>query len=129
AFADERRGIAVGTANLTTGEQKALIYATDDGGETWVSRLPANTAQLWAVGFAGHDQAFAVGCARNRTTVEELQCLQSSVLRVSFAAPEAAAPSGGGGFPWVIVAGAAFVLAFVALVVVVRRGPRPELRR
>ncbi|MDQ6928854.1 MAG: YCF48-related protein, partial [Actinomycetota bacterium] len=57
-FRDAKRGVVVATATLTTGVQKALVFATDDGGLTWVSRFAPDTVRLRG-GVAFADQSTA----------------------------------------------------------------------
>ncbi|MGH9226940.1 MAG: WD40/YVTN/BNR-like repeat-containing protein [Acidimicrobiales bacterium] len=110
SFTDAKRGVAVGEVQFTTGEQKSVVFATDDGGRTWVSRLPAGTEQLHAVDFADRNTAYAVGCRRNRGTVNELQCEESALLRITFSDPLPAESGSSGVSPMLVAAGIAAVI-------------------
>ena len=78
AFADRRRGLAVGEINFQ-GELRAQILATNDGGQTWFPRPTPEAASLSEVAFADRTTAYVVGCA---TAVGS--CKQGAILNVDF---------------------------------------------
>lgn len=89
AFADRRRGLAVGTVEFQ-GELRAQILATNDGGQSWQQRPTPEAADLLEVTFADRTTAYVVGCATPVGT-----CRQGAVLRVDFPElePEVEQPS------------------------------------
>lgn len=126
AFADARRGVAVGTVTFTTGEQKALVLATDDGGGTWVTRFVPDTVRLLEVDFSDHATAWAVGCGRapQDFVAGTYDCLEGegSIVQIAFLPPAAASSSSGGWWRWApAVGGLALVIVAVALVSARRR--------
>jgi photosystem II stability/assembly factor-like uncharacterized protein len=109
AFTDARRGVAVATVTLTTGVQKALVFGTDDGGSTWVSRFAPDTVRLrGGVAFADHSTAYAVGCRRDGPGAgpEKPDCQDGALVKVAFFDQPAAATgsSGSGRLLWLLVA-------------------------
>lgn len=134
AFTDTRRGVAVGTVDLATGGQEAVVFATDDGGLTWVSRLVPDTVRLrGGVAFADRDTAYAVGCRRDNPTPvlgQDFTCADGAgaIVRVAFSPPDAPTSSGS---PLlrrpVLAAGAIFVLALL-YALASRRRHRPDAR-
>ncbi|MGH9223853.1 MAG: WD40/YVTN/BNR-like repeat-containing protein, partial [Acidimicrobiales bacterium] len=126
AFTDARRGLAVGTVNFTTGEQKAVVFATDDGGQSWVSRIVPETVRLrGGVDFADRTKAYAVGCRSDGPDLPdgERGCASAAMVQVSFVdVPDAS--SGSSGVPWLVVAVAVAAGLFAAAVGLRRRSRR-----
>ncbi len=78
AFADSRRGLAVGEIDFQ-GELRAQILATNDRGQSWSQRPTPEAAALSKVTFADPTTAYLVGCATPVGT-----CTQGAVLRIDF---------------------------------------------
>jgi photosystem II stability/assembly factor-like uncharacterized protein len=128
AFTDARRGVAVGTVTFTTGQQRAIVFATDDGGLTWVSRLVPDTARLrGGVDFADRSNAYAVGCRRDLPGVDPSKptCAEAALVRIQFfgQAPSSSSNDSGLGLVWLVLA-SGIVLAALIVVGVVLRGRR-----
>jgi photosystem II stability/assembly factor-like uncharacterized protein len=127
AFADERRGLAVGTVTFLNSQQRAIILATDDGGNTWVSRLVPDTVRLrGGVDFAGADTAYAVGCRQDDPTAlsrldNTCAAGHGAIIRIDFLPPAAAAGAAHTSSSGLILAGAGVVLALAIGLVAVRR--------
>ena len=62
AFADRRRGVAVGGINFQ-GDLRGVVLATNDGGENWTSFPFPDAGYFTSVAFASPSTAYAVGCA------------------------------------------------------------------
>jgi photosystem II stability/assembly factor-like uncharacterized protein len=88
AFGDDRRGLAVGSADFS-GSPRASIAVTVDGGETWAPRL-VDGLILWGVDFATPTTAYAVGCAHQVEVVVDgyryQPCGQSLIARITLPA-------------------------------------------
>jgi len=78
AFADSRRGLAVGEIDFQ-GELRAQILATNDGGQSWTQRPSPEAAALSEATFADPTTAYVVGCATAVGT-----CRKGTILRVDF---------------------------------------------
>jgi len=129
AFTGQKRGIAAGLTEFSDRNQASLA-STDDGGETWASRLVAGGI-LFDVAFADPSTAVAVGCAVYRGAVEGVVggCQQSLVLKISFGdpAPAAGGRAAGTGRWLFLGALAAGVVVFgVLLALARRRRPGPS---
>jgi photosystem II stability/assembly factor-like uncharacterized protein len=126
AFTDARRGVAVATVTFTTGVQKALVFGTDDGGLTWVSRYAPDTARLrGGVTFADHSTAYAVGCRRDAPggSPGKPSCEDGALVKIAFfdqPASSSASPVGGW-LVWVLVAAGACIVVVLVVVVARRR--------
>ena len=115
AFADRRRGVAVGTVNFQ-GETRAVVLATNDGGEGWTAFPQPEFGEFNGVTFASLTTGFAVGCADHTSP-----CRQAALLKIDFpeldASIEEPVSSGGSRLPLfllgaaVLVAGAGTLLA------------------
>lgn len=124
SFVDARRGVAVGTVTFPTGKQEALVFATDDGGVSWVSRIVAGTDRLWDVAFGGRDNAYAVGCRSTRADADPTpHCVDGALVRIQFF-PPAKASRGSGGPSYLLVGIIGLAVAGMAVaILLVRRRP------
>jgi photosystem II stability/assembly factor-like uncharacterized protein len=115
AFADRRRGVAVGTVNFQ-GEVRSIVLATNNGGEGWTAFPQPEFGTFTAVTFASPTAAYAVGCVDHTSP-----CRQAALIRIDFpeldASIEEPQSSGGSRLPLyllgaaVLVAGAGLLLA------------------
>jgi hypothetical protein len=127
AFADRRRGVAVGGINFQ-GDDRAIVLATNDGGENWIAIPQPDVGFFTAVDFASPETAFAVGCTDLLTdgpipgeTTEPIRYCTAAVTKIDFpeldASIEEPVSSGGSRLPLfllgaaVLVAGAGTLLA------------------
>lgn len=126
AFADRRRGIAVGGVNFQ-GDNRGIVLATNDGGESWTAFPQPDVGFFTSVSFASPTTAFAVGCADRVFDVliegvsERIGTCHAAVTKIDFpeldASIEAPQSSGGSRLPLfllgaaVLVAGAGLLLA------------------
>lgn len=121
AFLDRRRGIAVGGVNFQ-GESRAIVLATNDGGENWTAFPEPDFAWFQSVTAASLSTAYAVGCT-NSVGDGPGQC-GAAIVKIEF--PEldssinAPAPSGGSGLPFVLL-GAVALVAGAGLLITRRR--------
>ena len=117
AFADRRRGLAVGDIAFPD-ESRAVILATNDGGQTWYQRPTPESAALNGVTFADATTAYAVGCA-----TPTAPCTEASVLRIDF--PEldlpVEQPSSGFSLLPLVLVGAAIVIVGGGILLARRR--------
>jgi photosystem II stability/assembly factor-like uncharacterized protein len=99
AFADNRRGVAVGSVDFQT-ETRAQVLATPDGGQSWVQFPVPDMVDFQSVTFADPTTAYAVGCARFSGT-----CQKAGVVKITFPelAPSVEHGSSGGSFPLPLV--------------------------
>lgn len=130
AFVDARRGVAAGTVNLATGDQRAVVFATDDGGRTWVSRLVADTVRLQGgVDFADRNTAYAVGCRRddpNQRLGVDFTCAEGAgaIVQVAFSDPTVPSTGGNGLLSAPVIAAAAVFVVAVLFAASRRRARR-----
>lgn len=126
AFADRRRGLAVGEVNFQ-GDHRAIVLATNDGGEHWTAVPQPDVGFYTSVSFASPTTAFAVGCIDRLVNLvvdgaeKPFQACTAAVTKIDFpeldAAIEAPASSGGSRLPLfllgvaVLIAGAGLLLA------------------
>lgn len=131
-FVDARRGVAAGTVTFTDNSQKAIVAVTDDGGQTWVSRLVPDTVRLWGgVSFADHDTAYVVGCRRDKPELvaHQSRCAEGAIVQVKFQSPVGVDAGLSSSPAWytspLVVGGGVLVLAVaVVLAVGLRSGRR-----
>ena len=118
AFADRRRGLAVGTVNFQ-GDVRAIVLATNDGGEGWTAFPQPEIGSFTSVAFASPTTAYAVGCADHTSP-----CRQAALVKIDFpeldASIEAPASSGGSRLPLYLL-GAAVLIAGAGLLLARRR--------
>lgn len=121
AFLDRRRGVAVGGVNFQ-GESRAVVLATNDGGERWTAFAEPAFAWFQSVTAASPSTAYAVGCTN--AVVDGKGTCAAAVVKIDF--PEldssinAPMPSGGSSLPLVLL-GAAALIAGAGLVIARRR--------
>jgi photosystem II stability/assembly factor-like uncharacterized protein len=118
AFADRRRGIAVGGINFQ-GDLRGVVLATNDGGESWTPFPQPDVGYFTSVTFGSQNTAYAVGCTD--TVREGDGVCDAAAVRIDFpeldAAIEEPVSSGGSRLPLyllgaaVLVAGAGLLLA------------------
>jgi photosystem II stability/assembly factor-like uncharacterized protein len=118
AFADRRRGVAVGTVNFQ-GETRAIVLATNDGGEGWTAFPQPEFGEFNGVTFASLTTGFAVGCVDHTSP-----CRQAALLRIDFPeldpSIEEPVSSGGSRLPLVLL-GAAVLVAGAGTLLARRR--------
>jgi len=109
AFADGRRGLAVGEIDIQ-GELRSQILATTDRGQSWTQRPSPEAAALSEVTFADPTTAYVAGCATPVGT-----CRQGAVLRIDFPvfAESVETPSPSPGLPIIPVLLVALAVAVV----------------
>jgi photosystem II stability/assembly factor-like uncharacterized protein len=121
AFADRRRGIAVGGVNFQ-GDSRAIVLATNDAGEHWTAFPEPDFGWFQAVTFASPSTAYAVGCVD--VVNNGLQSCAAAVARIDFpeldASVEQPVSSGGSALPFLLL-GAAIVIAGAGLLLARRR--------
>lgn len=121
AFADRRRGIAVGGVNFQ-GDNRAILLATNDGGEHWTAFPEPDFGWFQSVTFASPTTAYAVGCVD--ITFNGIGSCTAGVARIDFpeldAAVEEPVSSGGSRLPLYLL-GAAVLLGGGGLLVARRR--------
>jgi photosystem II stability/assembly factor-like uncharacterized protein len=78
AFADRRRGVAVGTVNFQ-GDVRSIVLATNNGGEGWTAFPQPEIGTLTAVSFASPSAAYAVGCVDHTSP-----CRQAALVKIDF---------------------------------------------
>jgi len=109
AFADRRRGLAVGSV-VFPDSARGQILATNDGGQTWYPRPTPEADYPVAVTFADPTTAYVVGCQGGIAP-----CRQGAILRVDFPELELEVeqpqPSNSRLLPLVLVGGALVVVA------------------
>ena len=118
AFADRRRGVAVGGINFQ-GDLRGVVLASNDGGENWTSFPVPDAGYFTSVTFASPSTAYAVGCTD--TVREGDPVCDAAAVRIDFpeldASIEDPVSSGGSRLPLlllgaaVLVAGAGTLLA------------------
>lgn len=122
AFSDARRGVAVGRVTLTGGVQRALVFATDDGGLNWTTRIVPETVRLSKAAFADHDTAYAVGCRADRQDNEPTpHCLDAAIVRIAFLPPPLPQSSGSSWLSAPVVGGAVLGVLMIAVLLGLRR--------
>jgi photosystem II stability/assembly factor-like uncharacterized protein len=130
AFADRRRALAVGGVNFQ-GDHRAIVLATNDGGESWTAIPQPDVGFFTAVDFASPETAFAVGCTDRLTdgpipgvTNEPIRYCTAAVTRIDFpeldASLEEPVSSGGSRLPLLLV-GAAVLVGGAGLLLARRR--------
>jgi photosystem II stability/assembly factor-like uncharacterized protein len=131
AFADRRRGIAVGGVNFQ-GDSRAIVLATNDAGEHWTAFPEPNIGYLSSVTFASPTVAYAVGCTDVKITGEVFEgevippfdSCNAAIARIDFpeldASIEEPVSSGGSALPFLLL-GAAVVIAGGGLLLARRR--------
>lgn len=130
AFADRRRGLAVGGINFQD-DHRAIVLATNDGGESWTAFPQPDVGYFTAVDFASPETAFAVGCADRLTdgpipgvTDEPVRYCTAAVTKIDFpeldASIEEPVGSGGSRLPLYLL-GAAGLVAGAGLLLARRR--------
>jgi photosystem II stability/assembly factor-like uncharacterized protein len=131
AFADNRRGLAVGTVDFQ-GEPRSQMLVTVDGGQSWRPQPLPDLPMLRDVTFADRSTAYAVGCTRlgppEADPVDNFQlgrsCVGGNIIKIDFPelSPDVEEGGGGSGFPLplVLVVGAV-VVACGGIVFWVRR--------
>jgi photosystem II stability/assembly factor-like uncharacterized protein len=115
AFADRRRGLAVGATQFTEGPRASFV-ATADGGETWISRLVQGTL-LNDVVFATPSEAYAVGAVCPRAE----EACRSLIVKITFPAGSEETAGEAAGLPVPLVVGVIGVGVVLAAVIVRRR--------
>ena len=118
AFADRRRGVAVGGINFQ-GDLRAVVLATNDGGEGWTQFPEPDIGYFTSVTFASPSTAYAVGCTE--TVRDDDPVCEAAAIKIAFpeldASIEEPVSSGGSRLPLfllgaaVLVAGAGALLA------------------
>lgn len=118
AFADRRRGVAVGGINFQ-GDVRGVVLASNDGGENWTPFPVPDAGYFTSVTFASPSTAYAVGCTD--TVREGVGVCDAAAVRIDFpeldASIEEPVSSGGSRLPLVLlgaavlVAGSGFLLA------------------
>lgn len=121
AFADRRRGIAVGGVNFQ-GDNRAIVLATNDAGENWTAFPAPDFGWFQSVSFASPSTAFAVGCTD--VTVNGVGTCTAAIVKINFPELEASIenpePSGGSPLPLLLL-GAAVLVAGAGLALARRR--------
>lgn len=79
AFADRRRGLAIGSVAFQDSTLGGQILATTDGGQSWHARPTPEGDSLLDVTFADATTAYVVGCESS-----VVPCPQAAILRVDF---------------------------------------------
>jgi photosystem II stability/assembly factor-like uncharacterized protein len=127
AFADRRRGIAVGGVDFQ-GDSRAIVLATNDGGESWTAFPQPAFGWFESVTFGSRSTAYAVGCTDRKVDVVDadgvfrpgVSSCDAAAIKIDFPELEAAVedptPSGGSPLPLLLL-GAAVLLAGAGLVV------------
>jgi photosystem II stability/assembly factor-like uncharacterized protein len=131
AFADSRRGLAVGSIDFQ-GEPRSQMLVTVDGGQSWRPHPLPDVPTLHGVTFADPTTAYAVGCTQlgpRQTSPADgadlgRSCTGGNILRITFPELSPDVEEGGSGkglpLPLVLLAGAV-VLACGAIVIRFRR--------
>lgn len=121
AFADRRRGVAVGGINFQ-GDLRGVVLATNDGGESWTSFPQPDVGYFTSVTFASPATAFAVGCTD--TTREGDNVCDAAAVKIDFPeldpSIEEPVSSGGSRLPLYLL-GAAGLVAGAGLLLARRR--------
>lgn len=122
AFADRRRGVAVGGVNFQ-GDSRAIVLATNDAGESWTAFPAPEFGWFQSVTFATPTTGYAVGCTDVVRANGDSGC-DAAVIRIDFPELEASleepVSSGGSPLPLVLL-GAAVLLAGAGLLLARRR--------
>ncbi|HVL05104.1 MAG TPA: hypothetical protein VM388_03900 [Acidimicrobiales bacterium] len=121
AFADRRRGVAVGGINFQ-GDLRAVLLATNNGGESWTEFPQPDVGYFTSIDFASPTTAFAVGCA-DTVRNGESGC-DAAITKIDFpeldASVEEPVSSGGTRLPLYLL-GTAALVAGAGLLVARRR--------
>lgn len=81
AFADRRRGVAVGGINFQ-GDIRGVLLATNDGGESWTPFPQPDVGYFTSVTFASPGTAYAVGCTD--TIREGVNVCDAAAVKIDF---------------------------------------------
>lgn len=118
AFADRRRGVAVGGINFQ-GDLRGVLLATNDGGESWTAFPQPDVGYFTSVTFGSVSTGYAVGCTE--TIRDGDTACEAAAVKIDFpeldASLEEPVSSGGSRLPLfllgaaVLVAGAGALLA------------------
>jgi photosystem II stability/assembly factor-like uncharacterized protein len=121
AFADRRRGVAVGGINFQ-GDIRAVVLATNDGGESWTPFPQPDVGYFTSVTVASPSTAYAVGCTD--TVREGDNVCDAAAVKIDFpeldASIEEPVSSGGSRLPLLLL-GAAVLVAGAGLLLARRR--------
>jgi photosystem II stability/assembly factor-like uncharacterized protein len=121
AFADRRRGVAVGGINFQ-GDLRGVVLATNDGGESWTPFPQPDIGYFTSVTFGSATTAYAVGCTD--TIREGVNVCDAAAVKIDFpeldAVIEEPVSSGGSRLPLFLL-GAAVLVAAAGLLLARRR--------
>ena len=121
AFADRRRGVAVGGINFQ-GDLRGVVLASNDGGENWTPFPQPDAGYFTSVTFASQSTAYAVGCTD--TVRDGDPVCDAAAVKIDFpeldASIEEPVSSGGSRLPLFLL-GAAVVIAGAGLLLARRR--------
>lgn len=114
AFADRRRGVAVGGVDFQ-GDHRAIVLATNDGGESWTAFPEPEFGFFRSVTFGSPTTAYAVGCIDTFNGTDRQTCT-AAVVKIDFPEPDGSlleepGPSGSSRLPLLLLGGAGLVAA------------------